>query len=272
MLARTDQLALAYAATTVTSVALFGFSVLSLGVPTLLLLALLTDGIARPASGVLYPTVVHGPRDGNRVALSFDDGPDPVVTPAVLDVLAQYGARASFFVIGEKLQGQPALARRMLAEGHELGNHSWRHSRWQNFWGAAAQAEEIHRGEQAVTSYTGGDPRPLYRPPIGLKSPPLAQAARRLGIKICAWSLHARDTRGNSAQDIASGVLRRVRAGDIILMHDGHDLPGRTRPACAEATALILAGLRERGLRSVTVSELLADANSQQEQAHVGQG
>lgn len=272
MLARTDQLALAFAATAATSIGVFGFSVWSLGIPTLLFVALLTDGIARPASGVLYPTLVHGPREGDRVALSYDDGPDPQVTPAVLDALAQYGARASFFVIGQKLEQSPALARRMLAEGHELGNHSWQHSRWQNFWGATAQAEEIHRGEQAVVLYTSGKPRPWYRPPIGLKSPPLAQAARRLGISICAWSLHARDTRGATAQEIAAGVLRRVRAGDIILMHDGHDLPGRTRPACAAATALILAGLRERGLRSVTVSELLADNSSPQEVTHVGQG
>jgi peptidoglycan-N-acetylglucosamine deacetylase len=270
MLARTDQLALAYAATAATSVGVFGFSVLSLGIPTLLLVALLADGIARPASGVLYPTRAHGPRQGNRVALSYDDGPDPQVTPAVLDALAQYGARASFFVIGQKLEQSPALARRMLAEGHELGNHSWQHSRWQNFWGVAAQAEEIRRSEQVIAVYTGGTPRPWYRPPIGLKSPPLAQAARHLGISICAWSLHARDTRGASAQEIAAGVLRRVRPGDIILMHDGHDLPGRARPACAEATALILQGLHERGLSSVTVSELLA-GSGQQEKVHVSQ-
>lgn len=257
MLARIDQLALGYAAVVLATVGWFGFSALTLGLPTALLIMLLADGIARPASGVLYPTLVHGPRNGNKIALSFDDGPDPAVTPAVLDVLARYGAHASFFVIGQKLDQSPELARRVLGEGHELGNHSWRHSRWQNFWAASTQAQEIRRGEQAVTAFTGGRSRPLYRSPIGLKSPPLAHAAHQLGIRICAWSLHARDTRTASAAQIAERVLKRVRAGDIILMHDGHDLPGRTRPECAQATGLILAGLREKGLESVTVSELL---------------
>jgi peptidoglycan/xylan/chitin deacetylase (PgdA/CDA1 family) len=258
MLARTDQLALGYAAVTAASVGLFGFSLLTMGLPALLFAVLLADGIARPSSGLLYPTRVHGPRRGNRVALTFDDGPDPAVTPLVLDELARRGARASFFVIGQKLEQAPELARRMLAEGHELGNHSWRHSRWQNFWGTAAQAEEVRRGEQSIAAFTGNRTRPLFRPPIGLKSPPLARAAQQLGLTICAWSLHARDTRGASPEQVASRVLGQVRAGDIILMHDGHDLPGRSRPGCAQATALILAGLREKGLESVTVSELLA--------------
>ena len=257
MLSRADQLALGYGAVTLGAVGLFGFSVLTLGLPTLLLAGLLADGIARPASGVLYPTLAHGPRSGNKVALSFDDGPDPAVTPRVLEALARHGAHASFFVIGRKLEQFPELARRIHAEGHELGNHSWRHSRWQNFWGVAAQVEEMRRGEQSIAAVTGDMVRPLYRPPIGLKSPPLAQAAWQLGLTVCAWSLHARDTRGATPEQIAKRVLDRVRAGDIILMHDGHDLPGRMRPACAQSIGLILEGLRAKGLESVTVSELL---------------
>lgn len=257
MLARTDQLALGYLALTGVAIGGFGFSVLTTGLPALLFAVLLVDGILRPSSGVLYPTLTHGPRQGNRVALSFDDGPDPEITPRVLDALARHGARASFFVIGRKLEAAPELARRLLAEGHELGNHSWRHSRWQNFWGTAAQTEEIRRGEQSIARFTGGRAQPLFRPPIGLKSPPLARAARRLGLTLCAWSLHARDTRGAAPGQVAQRVLERVRAGDIILMHDGHDLPGRSRPACVPALVLILDGLRAKGLEAVTVSELL---------------
>lgn len=257
MLSRADHLALGYAAVTAGAVGLFGVSVFSIGLPTALFVALLTDGIARPASSVLYPTLTHGPRDQRRVALSFDDGPDPEVTPAVLDALAAYGAHASFFVIGQALTDQPGLAQRMLAEGHELCNHSWRHSRWQNFWGVRALTGEIARGEQAIAAFTGSVFRPLYRSPIGLKSPPLVQAAQQLGIRMIAWSLHSRDTRLRDPQQIAARVLSRVRPGDIVLMHDGHDLPGLRRPACGPAVALILAGLREKGLESVTVSELL---------------
>lgn len=254
---RANVLALAYAATTVISVGVFGFSLLSVGIPAALLMALFADGIARPGSSLFYPTVTHGSRKGHRVALTFDDGPDPQVTPAVLDALAQYGARATFFAIGRSLEAHPQLAQRLLAEHHELGNHSWQHSRWQNFFGARHQMLEIERGEQAVATLTGSRQRPLYRPPIGLKSPPLGQAAQRLRLTLVAWSLHSRDSQGSDPQRIAQRVLRKIRPGDIVLMHDGHDLPGHHRPACAQALRQILEGLRERHLQCVTVSELL---------------
>lgn len=257
-LSRADHLALGYAAVMVGAVGGFGFSPLVIGLPTVAFAALLTYGIARPASGVLYPTITHGPRNGKRVAFSFDDGPDPQVTPAVLDALAAAGARATFFVIGQKLAAQNELGRRIVGEGHELGNHSWRHSRWQNFFGPGTLYEEIQRCEAVITEIAGAQRKPLYRSPIGLKSPPLARAAAKAGIRVCAWSLHSRDTRSAAPEQIAQRVLDRVRPGDIILMHDGHDLPGRTRPACVPAVVLILEGLRAKGLESVTISELIA--------------
>jgi peptidoglycan/xylan/chitin deacetylase (PgdA/CDA1 family) len=256
-LTRAEILTLAYAAATVGAAGAFGFSALSLGIPSAGFLALLADGIARPGSSVFYPTVTHGPRDGRRVALSFDDGPDPDVTPTVLDALAQHSARATFFSIGRSLEEHPQLARRLVAEGHELGNHSWRHSRWQNFFGVSEQAREIERGAQAIAAVTGSHERPLYRPPIGLKSPPLARAAAQHQLTLVAWSLHSRDTRTADPKRMAQRVLKRIRPGDIVLMHDGHDRPGRHRPACAQAVPVILQGLREKGLECVTVSELL---------------
>lgn len=257
MLSRGDVLALSYAAVAVTAVTVFGFTPASVGIPAALLLALLTDGIARPGSGVLYPTVTHGSREGRQVALSFDDGPDPEVTPAVLDALAHYGARATFFGIGRALQAQPVLARRIAAARHELGNHSWTHSRWQNFFGTRRQLQEIEQGARTITQLTGSATQPLYRPPIGLKSPPLARAAQRLQLTLVAWSLHSRDTRDGDPQRIAQRVLDKIRPGDIVLMHDGHDLPGRHRTTGAQALPRILEGLREKGLQCVTVSELL---------------
>jgi peptidoglycan/xylan/chitin deacetylase (PgdA/CDA1 family) len=191
------------------------------------------------------------------VALSFDDGPDPEVTPALLDALADHGAHATFFAIGRSLESYPQLARRLLAGGHELGNHSWRHSRWQNFLGAAAQRREIEAGAQVIRALTGSPAEPLYRPPIGLKSPPLAKAAYQQQLTLVAWSLHSRDTRSDDPERISRRVLERIRPGDIVLMHDGHDLPGRHRPACARALPPILRGLRQKGLDCVTVSELL---------------
>lgn len=250
-------IAIVFAAGAAAAIVLLATPVLALAVPAALLLGLATDGIFRPGSSLLYPTVRHGPRNHRQVALSFDDGPDPEVTPRVLDALAQAGAHASFFVIGRSLAAHPELARRIVAEGHALGNHSWRHSRWQNFYPFGKSLREIERGEQAIAAVTGDSLPPPYRPPVGLKSPSFARAAYRRGLILIAWSLHSRDTRTRNGARIARRVLKKVRAGDIVLLHDGHDLPGRHRTACIEALPLILEGLREKGLACVTVPELL---------------
>ncbi|MGH8161321.1 MAG: polysaccharide deacetylase family protein [Gammaproteobacteria bacterium] len=243
------------------TVGIFGFSGWSVGVPVVVIAAVLAFNVAHPRAGLFYPVIAHGSRAGNRVALSFDDGPDPKTTPRVLDALTQYGARATFFVIGRKLAEQPELAHRVVAEGHELGNHSWRHSRFQNLRGTRFHQQEIERGAAAIAA-TGQSGTPLYRPPMGLKSPHLAHAARRLGLSaIVSWSLRSGDTHANNPECIAQRVLRKVRPGDIILLHDGHDLPGRHRPACAKAVALILQGLKERNLDCVTLPELLQPAS-----------
>lgn len=256
-LTRTEILTFAYAVATASAVGAFGLSAFTLGIPAAAFLALFTDGVARPGSSILYPTVARGPRNRRRVALTFDDGPDPEVTPAVLDALAQHGERATFFSIGRSLEEHPQLARRLVAEGHELGNHSWRHSRWQNLFGTGEHAREIERGEQAIAAVTGSQTRPLYRPPIGLKSPQLARVAYRQQLTLVAWSLHSHDTRSTNPERVAQRVLKKIQPGDIVLMHDGHDRQGRHRPVCAQAVPPILQGLREKSLLCVTVSELL---------------
>ncbi|MGH8274280.1 MAG: polysaccharide deacetylase family protein [Gammaproteobacteria bacterium] len=233
---------------------------LALGIPAIILAGLLAYGIFHPGSSLLYPTVTHGPRERACVALTFDDGPDPEVTPRVLDALARHGAHATFFVIGRALAEQPELARRIAAEGHTLGNHSWRHSRRQNFYRRKNFEREIERGEEAICALTG-ESQPLYRPPIGIKSPALARIAYRRGMRVVAWSLHGRDTHERGSERIAARILKKVRPGDIILMHDGHDLPGKNRPACAEAVELILQGLKKRNLDCVTLPELLQPAS-----------
>lgn len=254
---RLPLVSVSYIAAATVAVIAFGAPLPALAAPAILLVWLTADAIARPGSSLLYPTVTHGPRGTNRVALSFDDGPDPDTTPKVLDILAQNHARATFFAIGKSLVAHPVLAKRIVADGHALGNHSWRHSRWQNFYGVERSLREIERGERAITDIVGKAESPLYRPPIGLKSPALARAAWRRGLTLVAWSLHSRDSRSDDPEKIARRVLKKIRAGDIVLMHDGHDRPGHRRPACAESLALILRGLREKGLECVTVPELL---------------
>lgn len=257
-LCNADKLMLGSGTALLGSCLLLGVTPLGIGLPAAAFLALLTDGIARPSSSVLYPTLSRAAHRRPQVALTFDDGPDPDVTPAVLDALRAYDARATFFTIGRNLEQHLEIGRRMVAEGHELGSHSWRHVRWQNFYGRNAQAADLERSARLIQTLTGSQAEPLYRPPIGLKSPPLARAAHIRNIRMIAWSVHSHDTTTKDPARIAARVLSRIGPGDIVLMHDGHDLPGRHRRAGAASLPLILAGLQERGLAPVTVSELLS--------------
>jgi peptidoglycan/xylan/chitin deacetylase (PgdA/CDA1 family) len=256
-LCHADKLLLGGAGTVLASSIALGVTPLSIGVPAAILAGLIADGVARPGSSLLYPTISKGPSHRPCIALTFDDGPDAEVTPDVLDTLAKFEARATFFAIGRNIEQHRAVAQRIVSEHHELGNHSWQHSRMQNFYSRRRQAADLARSSQQIREITGARAEPLYRPPIGLKSPPLARAAQKLGLKMIAWSLHGHDTRQDDPQRIAAGVLARITAGDIVLLHDGHDIPGHHRVAGARALPLILQGLKERGLRAVTVSELL---------------
>lgn len=256
-LCRADRLLLGAGVTMVGSVALFGATWPAFGIPALGFVALMTDGIARPSSSVLYPTISKGPADTRCVALTFDDGPDPEVTPAVLDALRNYDALATFFAIGRSIEQHRALAQRIVAEGHELASHSWQHSRWQNFFGSKKLAVDLERTHRLIGEISGTSVMPLFRPPFGLKSPELARAAAPRQVRMIAWSLHSRDTRTRDPQRVADRVLQRIKPGDIVLLHDGHDLPGRHRQVCREAVPLILRGLRQQQLQPVTVSRLL---------------
>lgn len=257
-LCRADKLIVTGGATLLGSAAVFGATPLAVGIPLGALALVIAEGVFRPSSSTLYPTISRGPRDRPRVAITFDDGPDSETTPRILDALAAADARATFFVIGRYLEHNRRIAERAVAEGHELGNHSWTHSYFQNFYSAARHAHDIARNAQLIREMTGADAEPIYRSPVGLKSPPLARAAHAQQLKIIAWSLHTRDTISRDATALAARVLARIRPGDIVLMHDGHDREGSRRVVAAQALPLILRGLKERSLASVTVSDLLA--------------
>lgn len=233
----------------------------ALGVCAGALLATLADGIFRPGSSTLYPTASHGPRTGPLVSLTFDDGPHPQTTPQALDTLAAFQARATFFMIGRHLEQYPALAQRALAAGHELGNHSWQHSYAHNFYSTRMQRADIARCSTLIRQLTGSPLEPLYRAPVGLKSPPLARVAHMRKLALIAWSLHGRDTFSRDPAVIAQRVLARIRPGDIVLLHDGHQRARQRRDAGIGALPLILRGLEARGLRCVPVAELLGLAS-----------
>lgn len=185
---------------------------------------------------------------GRRVALTFDDGPDPQRTPAVLDLLARQGVRATFFVVGARAEAHPELVRRMAAEGHVVGNHSYTHSWRFPLRSLGRTVEELRRTGEVLLRITGRRPR-LFRPPFGVTNPTIARAVRRLGLDPVGWSIRSLDTMGQSPERVAARILRRLHPGAVILLHD--------RCAGSERlVGLLVEGLRSRGLEPVTLPEL----------------
>lgn len=179
-----------------------------------------------------------------RVALTFDDGPHGTVTPAILDELQARGVQATFFVVGHRVLEHPDVVSRIADEGHEIGNHSWDHSRltdlkpWQAFW----QFEKTQRAVQAVT----GDRPAVMRPPYGAYDETVLQVSPMPAI---LWSIDTRDWETRDAEMIRAAAAG-ARDGDIILFHDLYD-------STADAIGSIIDDLTDRGFAFVTVSEML---------------
>lgn len=215
-------------------------------------------GSANVRSSLFVPTVWRGDAARPLVALTFDDGPDPVRTPQVLDALAESGASATFFMIGRSAQRHPDVVGRVVAAGHQVANHSMTHPRLLNLALSPRMLREMRGGEACLAELSESATPMPYRPPIGLRSPSLMRALRRFPRMVVTWSIHGRDRRASSAHEIADRVLSRASAGDIVLLHDGSDSPGGGPPHTVAATGLIARGLRDRGLACVTLAGMLA--------------
>lgn len=199
-------------------------------------------------------TATHGSRDSRRIALTFDDGPDPARTPALLDVLRELQVPATFFLLGSRVEQNPALARRIMLEGHELGNHTFHHP-YLPLRRSRTVKGELAATDAAIERATGIVPA-LARPPYGGRSPANVRAFERLGKRVVLWDVNSFDWKGAPAPDIASRVLARVRPGSIVLMHDAREGGEVT----VEAVRLLVPELRARGYELVTSSALLAPA------------
>jgi peptidoglycan/xylan/chitin deacetylase (PgdA/CDA1 family) len=185
------------------------------------------------------------------VALTFDDGPHPEGTPAVLEVLARAGARATFFVVGEQVARRPALAAEIVAAGHAIALHGHRH-RLQLRLSAHEVEEDLARGSAAVVEATGVRPE-LHRPPYGIYSPAGLQAARTAGLTPLLWSRWGKDWRRLTTPGrIAKRATRNLSAGDVILLHDADFYSAkRSHNRTAAALPLIIADLGRRELATV---------------------
>lgn len=200
----------------------------------------------------LMGTDPHGDRDRPRIALTFDDGPHPVFTARLLDALAELAVPATFFVVGRDVDANPALVARMARDGHELGNHTYRH-RYLPLARSRSVERELRATDQAIARAAGVVPR-LARPPWGGRSPRNVQVFRRLDKRVVLWDVNSFDWKGKPADEVALRVLDRVRGGSIVLMHEARDGGDVT----IAAVRLLVPALRARGYELVTVSRALA--------------
>ena len=203
----------------------------------------------------------RGPRGRREIALTFDDGPSEC-TPAVLDVLQHYGLRATFFVCGKNVEQFPALLRQVAAAGHEIGNHTYSHPGLL-LRSASRIRLELERTQDAIEEVAGVRPR-LFRPPYGVRAPSLRGIQDGLGLTTVMWTVIGNDWKLGRAA-IAERVLRRVREGGIICLHDGHEVyhPADRRETVA-ALPGIVEGLHRRGFSFVTAGRMLDELNSGQ--------
>ena len=215
-------------------------------------------GVFHPSPSWVCPTIIRGCTNGARcVALTFDDGPCPRVTPAVLRILADRGVAATFFVIGRAARAHPDVVRAIHAAGHEIGNHSYLHPRHIYAWPGRTIGRDALVATRVVERITGDRVR-LYRPPVGFRSFVMAKVMRELGLRLVNFSARGYDTQTHRSDRIAGRILRRIRAGTIILLHDGSDTQeapdGR---AMLAALPIVIDTLLESGYRFVTVSAML---------------
>ena len=156
-----------------------------------------------------------------EIALTIDDGPDPVVTPQVLALLDRHGVRATFFCIGEQAERYPELCREIVRRGHAVENHSQRHRHHFSLLGPAGYRREIAAAQQTLSRITGVTPL-FFRAPAGLRNPFLAPVLAHLDLQLASWSARGFDTRSSNTKRVLQRLLRRLRPGAILLLHDGN--------------------------------------------------
>ena len=192
------------------------------------------------------------------VAITIDDGPDPEITPRVLDVLDRHGARATFFCIGERVARHPTLARTIVARHHEIGNHSHHHLKRFSLLGPRGLAAEIRLAQQTIIEATGEPPR-FFRAPAGLRNPFLEPVLAHEKLQLVSWTRRGFDTVNTSADAVLTRLTHRLRGGDILLLHDGN--AARTAagaPVILEVLPRLLETLAATRLTPITLRAALA--------------
>ena len=211
-----------------------------------------------PRSSLLGPNWTRLPKaSGAAVAITIDDGPDPDVTPAVLSLLERAGVHATFFCVGERVLRHAGLAREIVARGHSVENHSQRHRHNFSLLGYSGMHAEVTRAQDSIELITGSRPR-FFRAPAGLRNPFLDPVLTHLGLHLASWTRRGFDTVNGDPQAVYRRLVHPLRAGDILLLHDGNAARGRSgAPVVLEVLPRLLDALQERALRPFTLRAAL---------------
>ena len=210
-----------------------------------------------PRGTMLGPNLTRLPPDPSApaIAITIDDGPDPKVTPPVLEILDRYQARASFFCIGTRVAEHPQLAREIVRRGHSIENHSLHHFHRFSILGPGVMSAEIEGAQRLIGSVVGASPR-FFRAPAGLRNPFLEPILIMASLRLASWTRRGFDTVARDPKIVAGKLLRRLAARDILLLHDGN--AARTTdgvPVILEVLPRLLDAAAAAGLRTVTLGE-----------------
>lgn len=216
-----------------------------------------------PRTSLLGPNWTRlpaAPRNADAIALTIDDGPDPVVTPQVLDLLDTLGVRATFFCIGSKAQRYPELTREIVARGHALENHSQVHVHTFSVTFPGALRREIDAAQRTFEALSGERPM-FFRAPAGLRNLFLEPVLQKLDLRLAAWTRRGYDTRERNPDVVARRLLDGLAAGDILLLHDGNAaLTAAGQPLILAVLPRLADAARQRDLRFVTLRDARIDA------------
>jgi peptidoglycan/xylan/chitin deacetylase (PgdA/CDA1 family)/2-polyprenyl-3-methyl-5-hydroxy-6-metoxy-1,4-benzoquinol methylase len=223
--------------------------------PLLLFLAACIIAPFLPCLGFFLPIICRGGKDLGAVALTFDDGPDPATTPALLELLAQYGARATFFVTGLNASAHPDLIRLILSRGHTIGNHSYSHSPLLMLKSGATLRREISSAQALLRGF--GITPLAFRPPVGITNPRLWRALLETGMCCVNFSCRAFDAGNRRVKGLSEKILKKARSGDIILLHDVNPGNGFDAGAWIREIEAIIAGLKKKELGIAPLTDVI---------------